>query len=67
MDVHAPAIRSANMRAVPSQATKPERAVRAALLQLGQRFECNVETIEGKPMLLVQGQPVPLLGLGQFR
>lgn len=39
-----------------SEGTKPERAVRAALLRLGQRFDCNVQGIPGTPDIVLPGK-----------
>ena len=41
---------------VPSVGTKPERAVRAALLRLGERFDCNVEGLPGTPDIVLPGK-----------
>ncbi|MDP1570790.1 MAG: hypothetical protein Q8L86_12400 [Vicinamibacterales bacterium] len=42
--------------ALERRATKPERAVRAALLQLGVRFECNVPGLPGTPDIVLSGK-----------
>jgi DNA mismatch endonuclease (patch repair protein) len=41
---------------IRGNATKPERAVRAALLQLGQRFDCNVAGLPGTPDIVLSGK-----------
>lgn len=57
MDVNAPKIRLANMRAIPSSGTNPERAVRAALVRLCLRFNCNVH-MTGTPDIELPGKRV---------
>ena len=56
MQVLAPSTRWPNMRFVRTEGTRPERAVRAALLCLGQRFECNVEGLPGTPDIVLSGK-----------
>jgi DNA mismatch endonuclease (patch repair protein) len=46
---------SITVTAIQGRATKRERAVRAALLQLGERFECNVQGIPGTPDIVLCG------------
>lgn len=42
--------------AVKTEATKPERAVRAALLRLGLTFDCNVKGVPGTPDIVLPGK-----------
>ncbi len=51
-DVFTPEKRSAVMRAVKSENTKPELALRKALFALGFRYRLNVKTLPGKPDLV---------------
>jgi DNA mismatch endonuclease (patch repair protein) len=51
-DVFSPEKRSAIMRAVKSENTKPEIALRKALFALGFRYRLNVKTLPGKPDLV---------------
>lgn len=43
-------------RVVEGRASKPERAVRAALLRLGAKFECNVQGLPGTPDIVLPGE-----------
>lgn len=51
-DVFSPEKRSAIMRAVKSENTKPEITLRKALFALGFRYRLNVKTLPGKPDLV---------------
>ncbi len=51
-DVFSPEKRSAIMRAVKSENTKPEIALRKALFSLGFRYRLNVKNLPGKPDLV---------------
>ncbi len=51
-DVFSPEKRSAIMRAVKSEHTKPEITLRKALHRLGYRYRLNVRDLPGKPDLV---------------
>ncbi len=52
-DVHTPAVRSKNMRAIRSKNTKPELLVRKALHAAGFRFRLHAAKLPGKPDLVM--------------
>ena len=41
---------------VKGRASEPERAVRLALMQLGRKFECNVQGLPGTPNIVLSGK-----------
>jgi DNA mismatch endonuclease, patch repair protein len=52
-DVHTKAIRSFNMSRIRSKNTKPEVIVRKALFANGFRFRLHVDTLPGKPDIVL--------------
>ena len=48
-DVHSPAVRSKNMRAIRSKNTRPEIVVRQLLHASGFRYRLNLSNLPGKP------------------
>ena len=52
-DVHTKAIRSFNMSRIRSKNTKPELIVRKALFANGFRFRVHVESLPGKPDIVL--------------
>jgi len=52
VDVHSPAIRSKNMRAIGNKNTRPELIVRKLLHSHGFRYRLHVKDIPGKPDLV---------------
>ncbi|MFY9136702.1 very short patch repair endonuclease [Zwartia sp.] len=52
-DVHSPAIRSKNMRAIRSRNTKPELVVRRELHSAGFRYRLNSPKLPGRPDLVL--------------
>lgn len=53
-DVHSPAVRSKNMRAIQSTNTKPELKIRSALHKRGFRYRLNYSGLPGKPDLVLK-------------
>lgn len=53
-DVHSPAVRSKNMRAIRSTNTKPELKIRSALHKRGFRYRLNYSGLPGKPDLILK-------------
>lgn len=51
-DVHSPAVRSKNMRAIRSKNTRPEITVRSLLHAAGFRYRLHVSDLPGKPDLV---------------
>lgn len=52
-DVHTPAVRSKNMRAIRSRDTKPELLVRRSLHAAGFRFRLHRTDLPGKPDIVL--------------
>jgi len=52
-DVHCPAVRSKNMRAIRSANTKPELSVRKALHAAGFRYRLQGKDLPGKPDIVL--------------
>jgi DNA mismatch endonuclease, patch repair protein len=52
VDVHSPAIRSKNMRAIGNKNTRPELIVRKLLHAHGFRYRLHVKDLPGKPDLV---------------
>ena len=52
VDVHSPAIRSKNMRAIGNKNTRPELIVRKLLHSHGFRYRLHVKDMPGKPDLV---------------
>ena len=48
-DVHSPAVRSKNLRAIRSKNTRPEIIIRQLLHASGFRYRLNVSSLPGKP------------------
>lgn len=53
VDVHSPAVRSNNMRAIRSADTKPELLVRKALFAAGFRYRLHQRDLPGKPDIVL--------------
>jgi len=53
MDVHSPARRSANMRAIRSKDTTPELLTRKALHAMGYRFRLHKHELPGRPDIVL--------------
>ncbi|WP_212786303.1 very short patch repair endonuclease [Ferrigenium kumadai] len=52
-DVHSPAVRSKNMRAIRSKNTKPELLVRKSLHAAGFRYRLHDKRLPGKPDIVL--------------
>jgi len=52
-DVHSPAVRSKNMRAIRSRNTRPELLVRKALHAAGYRFRLHASGLPGTPDIVL--------------
>lgn len=65
-DVHTPAIRSKNMRAIRNRNTKPEILVRKLLHFRGFRFRLNVKTLPAKPDIVFPKYRAVILVNGCF-
>ena len=52
-DVHSKAVRSYNMSRIKGKGTKPEETVRKYLFSQGFRYRKNVETLPGKPDIVL--------------
>jgi DNA mismatch endonuclease (patch repair protein) len=52
-DVHSPAVRSGNMRAIKGKNTKPEVQVRKFLFKKGFRFRLHSKEIAGRPDIVL--------------
>lgn len=53
MDVHTPAARSRNMRAIKGKNTKPELALRKALFAQGYRYRLHDKKLPGRPDIVL--------------
>lgn len=53
-DVHTPAIRSKNMKAIKARNTRPELLVRRGLFQRGFRFRLHRKDLPGKPDIVLK-------------
>lgn len=65
-DVHTPAIRSKNMRAIRNRNTKPEILVRKLLHFRGFRFRLDVKTLPAKPDIVFPKYRAVILVNGCF-
>ncbi|WP_423379858.1 very short patch repair endonuclease [Burkholderia sp. LMG 32019] len=65
-DVFSPEKRSAVMAAIRSENTKPEIAVRSALHRLGYRFRLHVNSLPGRPDILLPRHSIAIQVRGCF-
>lgn len=65
-DVHSPAVRSKNMRAIRSKNTRPEITVRSLLHAAGFRYRLHVSALPGKPDLVFPKYRAVILVNGCF-
>ena len=65
-DVHSPERRSKNMRAIRSKNTNPELALRKLLFARGLRFRLHVNSLPGKPDIVLPKYRVAILVHGCF-
>ena len=65
-DVHDPAKRSANMRAIRQKDTRPEVQVRSLLFRRGFRFRLHVNSLPGTPDLVLPKYKVAVFVHGCF-
>lgn len=66
MDTLQPAQRSARMARVRSRDTKPERAVRKLLSEMGHRYRLNRTDVPGKPDIAFVGKKLAIFVHGCF-
>lgn len=65
-DVHSPESRSKNMRAIRAKNTNPELILRKLLFARGLRFRLHVNTLPGKPDIILPKYRVAILVHGCF-
>jgi DNA mismatch endonuclease (patch repair protein) len=65
-DVHSPAVRSANMRAIRHKNTSPELQVRRLLFARGFRFRLHVRSLPGAPDIVLPKHRVAIFVHGCF-
>lgn len=65
-DVHSPESRSKNMRAIRSKNTNPEITLRKLLFARGFRYRLHVDTLPGKPDIVLPKYRVAILVHGCF-
>lgn len=65
-DVHTPALRSKNMRAIRSKNTQPEILIRKLLFASGFRFRLHVNTLPGAPDIVLPKHKVAIFVHGCF-
>lgn len=66
MDVHAPAARSRNMRAIRSKNTGPELALRRALFARGFRYKLHDKSLPGCPDIVLPKHRTAIFVQGCF-
>lgn len=66
VDVHGPAQRSANMRAIRHKDTRPEVQVRKLLFRRGFRYRLHVKSLPGSPDLVMPKHKVVVFVHGCF-
>jgi DNA mismatch endonuclease, patch repair protein len=65
-DVHDPAARSRNMRAIRNKDTKPELKLRGILAALGHTFELHARDLPGTPDLVLRDHHIAIFMNGCF-
>lgn len=66
VDVHTPAQRSRNMRAIRAKDTKPEQIVRKLLFKSGFRYRLHDSKLPGRPDILLRKHRAAILVHGCF-